>query len=226
MTCSVNHSTITTKFCSVCGAPATTAQAPAQPPQWNQPPAAAPQWNQPPAAPYVPQPTFSAPQQNYGAPGANGYAFPFASTGKRVGAFALDMLFLTVTCGLAGIWALVVMKDGQTPGKQVLKMRVYATTTGRPATWGHMAIRNILIPLVPSLLFVFAGIASLVYEGSYDYYYDYYTATDYSTALNILSWFVWAVLKIVDLVMISNSPTMQGIKDKLAKTVVLDESFR
>lgn len=233
MTCSVNHSTITTKFCSVCGAPATTAQAPAQPPQWNQPPAAAPQWNQPPAQPYMPpaqpyapQPTYAAPTYNAPAVPLAGYAYPLASTGKRIGSSLLTGVFSGFTCYLSYIWHLIVLKDGQSPGKQVLNMRVYSTQTSRPATWGNMFIRDFLIPFSAFLLFIPAYIALFSYEDSYSYYYGDYTGTNYAPLFFVLAFIVIIAYVITDLIMFFNSPTKQSLKDKLAKTVVLDESYR
>ena len=66
MTCSVNHETITTKFCSICGAPKGSAAAAPAAPQWNQPVAqpVAPQWNTP-AQPYASQ-NFQQPQRTNG----------------------------------------------------------------------------------------------------------------------------------------------------------------
>jgi len=66
----------------------------------------------------------------------------------RVGAFALDFALAFITLGIGWfIWSLIVWGKGQTPGKQILKIRVYAANTRRPATWGHMAIREFLLPL-------------------------------------------------------------------------------
>lgn len=230
MTCSVNHSTITTKFCSVCGAPATTAQAPAQPPQWNQPPAAAPQWNQPPAQPYMPpaqpyapQPTYGAPQQAWGTPPAPlaGFPFPLASTGKRIGAVAIDAGLVLVTCFIGWfIWTLIVWKDGQTPGKQLLKMRTYGTVLARPATWGHMAVRQFLIPQALSVVFIPYWIAMASYDP-----YSYYS-TDYSAVFSLLANLAYLGFYIAELVVMLNSPLRQRITDKWAKTVILDESYR
>ena len=74
MTCSVNHETITTKFCSICGAPKGSAATAPVAPQWNAP--LAPAWN-PPAQQYAPtqnyQPQYGQPQ--YGQQqGTNGLA--------------------------------------------------------------------------------------------------------------------------------------------------------
>ncbi len=240
MTCSVNHSTITTKFCSVCGAPATTAQAPAQPPQWNQPPAAAPQWNQPPAAapqwnqppaqPYAAQPTYGAPQQAWATPPVPlaGYSFPLASIGKRIGAGAIDFAIYAFgglfTCGLGSlgwmIWSLIAWKDGQTPGKLMLKLRTYGTVHSRPATWGHMAVRQLLIPLTYYLVVIPVWIA----DASYDPY-SYYS-TDYTVIAGVFALIAYVGIFILELITLSNSPIRQRLTDKWAKTVVLDESYR
>lgn len=43
--------------------------------------------------------------------------------------------------------------QGQTPAKNLLKLRVIDETKGRPAKWGHMCIRQSLIPFAMSLVF-------------------------------------------------------------------------
>lgn len=71
-----------------------------------------------------------------------------ASPGHRIGATAVDFGLYTVTLGIGHfIWNLIVMAQGQSPGKQLLKVRVMNQVTKKPATWGHMAIRNYLIPM-------------------------------------------------------------------------------
>ena len=231
MTCSINHETMTTKFCSVCGTPKGAAPAA---PQWTPPPVqqqpAAPQWN---AHPYPPQlaynqaPTFNqAPA--FGAQPAQGFAFPIATTGKRVGGYFMDLLLNIVTCGFGYfIWTLIVWKDGQTPGKQVLKLKVYATTTGRPATWGHMAVRQLLIPMLAGLFLIPGWIASATYAPTYDYYYEDYTyGTNYGPALLGIGYLIYFAYLLTDFIMMVNSPTKQGLRDRWAKTVVLDETVR
>jgi len=66
-----------------------------------------------------------------------------ASPGRRLGAYLLDALLSLVTVGIGWlIWSLIVWGKGQTPGKQLLKMRVMSLENGRPATWGRMALRE------------------------------------------------------------------------------------
>jgi len=64
-----------------------------------------------------------------------------------------------VTLGIGWlIWALVVFGRGQTPAKQVLKMRVVTLRTGEKATWGRMFVREIVAkPLVGVLSLVTLG---------------------------------------------------------------------
>jgi uncharacterized RDD family membrane protein YckC len=78
-----------------------------------------------------------------------------ASPGHRIGAIAVDCGLQIVTLYIGHfIWTLIVMAQGQTPGKQVLKVRVMSMEKNKPATWGHMAIRNYLVPLTMSLPFM------------------------------------------------------------------------
>lgn len=95
------------------------------------------------------------------------YPYPSASAQHRLGGLAVD-IGLAVTTGGIGwlIWLLIVMGQGQTPGKQLLKLRVYNTTTHKPAKWGHMFIRqiglmfalNLIQALFFTALFIFTGI--------------------------------------------------------------------
>ena len=93
-----------------------------------------------------------------------------ASPGHRIGAIAVDWGLQIVTFGIGHfIWNLVVMAQGQSPGKQLLKVRVMGETSNKPATWGHMAIRNFLIPLamilpflIPYYVWIFKGFTSNV----------------------------------------------------------------
>ena len=80
------------------------------------------------------------------------YSFPKATVQHRLGGKAVDLAMYSVTFGIGWlIWSLIIWGQGQTPGKQIVKLRVYDQTTGKPAKWGHMAIREFLLPLSISL---------------------------------------------------------------------------
>jgi hypothetical protein len=95
--------------------------------------------------------------------GMNEYIFPKATIQHRLGGKAVDLAMYSITFGIGWlIWSLVVWGQGQTPGKQIVRLRVYDKTTGKPVKWGHMALREILIPIAISfvslplvLIFVF-----------------------------------------------------------------------
>lgn len=68
-----------------------------------------------------------------------------ASVGRRIGAYFLSILLAVVTLGIGYvIWGLVVWGKGTSPALQVLGMRAWRPTENRPATWGTMALRDII----------------------------------------------------------------------------------
>ena len=81
------------------------------------------------------------------------YSYSKATVQHRLGGWAVDLALNFVTFGIGWfIWSLIVWGQGQTPGKQLLKMRVYDKTTAKPVKWGHMAIRQFLLPLSFSIV--------------------------------------------------------------------------
>jgi uncharacterized RDD family membrane protein YckC len=89
---------------------------------------------------------------------------PLASQQHRLAAAAVDSGLLIATCYIGWIvWALILWGKGQTPGKNLLKIRVLNEPTGTPATWGQMAIRQLLIgwalgaPYYIAYLMLFVG---------------------------------------------------------------------
>jgi uncharacterized RDD family membrane protein YckC len=66
-----------------------------------------------------------------------------SSAGRRLGAYLLDfvLLFVTLFIGYL-IWVLIVWGRGQTPGKQLLGMRVVMFNETRRANWGTMFLRD------------------------------------------------------------------------------------
>ena len=135
------------------------------------------------------------------------YPFPKASLKHRIGQLFLEYGLFIVTLGLGYIvWFFVSLSKGQTPGKQVLKLRVYNASTGNPAKWGHMFIREIglyvalgLITLAPAL-FLFPG--------------------DYLTPLDLVYWSV----VLADIFWIFKSGKYQRLVDVICKTDVLSEA--
>ena len=70
----------------------------------------------------------------------------YASFQHRLGALVLDAVLMGLTLGIGWlIWSLVIWGNGQTPAKQILKIRVYNAETGRVVAWGHMALREALL---------------------------------------------------------------------------------
>lgn len=75
-----------------------------------------------------------------------GHASPaLSSAGKRFGAYLLDLVLVFATLFLGWlIWSLVIWSKGQSPAKAILGMRCISTETGRAATWGTMALRELV----------------------------------------------------------------------------------
>ena len=93
------------------------------------------------------------------------YQFPKASLKHRLGQAFLEYGLFIVTLGVGYIiWFWISLGNGQTPGKQILKLRVYDSVTGKPAKWGHMFVREFLVKglLIPLLSVVTFGIMFLV----------------------------------------------------------------
>jgi uncharacterized RDD family membrane protein YckC len=100
---------------------------------------------------------------------SSGGGFRYASFQHRLGAYALDAVLSVITFGIGWlIWSLIVWGEGQTPGKKILKIRVRSAETGAVATWGHMAVRELLIPLTvviaSSLTSGLAAVAWIIIE--------------------------------------------------------------
>jgi uncharacterized RDD family membrane protein YckC len=132
------------------GAPA------ARPPgSYGAPAAPAPpgSYGPPPAPPGSYGPPATTPPGPYGAPPAGGYGWygspaaglPMSSAGRRFGAYLLEGLLIVVTLFIGWIiWSLVVWSNGQTPAKQLLHMRCVDQSTQRAASWGTMALRELV----------------------------------------------------------------------------------
>ena len=137
------------------------------------------------------------------------YPFPKASLKHRLAQLFLEYGLFIVTLGVGYIvWFFVSLSKGQTPGKQALKLRVYDASTGNPAKWGRMFIREIglyvalgLITLAPALL---------LYPGAFLTPFD----------------LVYYAVCLADILWIFKSGQRQRLVDVICKTDVLNESTK
>jgi len=68
-----------------------------------------------------------------------------SSVGRRLGGYLLDVLLAIVTLFIGWlIWSLVVWGRSVSPGKQLLRMKVVKKDTGLRASYGTMALRELV----------------------------------------------------------------------------------
>jgi hypothetical protein len=85
-----------------------------------------------------------------------------ASHARRIGAWFLSIALFIVTLGIGYIiWGLIVWSGGQTPTYQLLGMRCWRPETNRVASWGWMALREVVGRFVESLFGIIA-VASFI----------------------------------------------------------------
>jgi hypothetical protein len=86
-----------------------------------------------------------------------------ASHGRRIGAYflAIPLAIVTLVIGYI-IWGLIIWGRGQTPTQQVLGMRTWHPETGRNATWGRMALREIIGGFLTGILSFITELLSLI----------------------------------------------------------------
>lgn len=139
-------------------------------------------------------------------------AIVLATPRHRLGAIAVDAGFMFVTSYIGwAIWSLIVWGKGQTPGKQLLKLRVLNEPTGKPATWGQMLIRQVLIGWALSAPY---GVA-----------YGFYVMNSNQAALfGLIACLLLIIsLSIVEIVWIFG-PTHRRLTDYLSGTIVVNEA--
>jgi uncharacterized RDD family membrane protein YckC len=75
-----------------------------------------------------------------------------ATPGRRIGAYFLAIPLSIITLGIGYIiWGLIIWGRGQTPAQQVLGMRCLKNDSYQKATFGTMALREIIGNLAESL---------------------------------------------------------------------------
>jgi len=68
-----------------------------------------------------------------------------ATARHRIAALFLDVGLCIVTLGLGWfVWSLVIWGKGQSPAKQILKIKIINQESGKPASWGHTALYEFL----------------------------------------------------------------------------------
>jgi len=134
--------------------------------------------------------------------GTNNSNLRLASFQHRLGAYALDLALAFLTLGIGWfIWSLVVWSQGQTPAKKILKLRVYAADNSqRPATWGHMAVRELLLMMAIGIA---AGVLNLF--------------TVVVGTIGIIAWYVMEVVWYY-------TKGQRTLRDTLVKTLVVNEA--
>lgn len=172
----------------------------------------------------------------------NNYPYPKANPRHRLAALLLDSVLAGLTFYIGWIvWSLIVCGKGQTPGKQILKIRVYDKTTGRPVRWGHMFLRQyLIISSIPFAVFVFFYVVGSIrywpealpsplffYNGNFgDWYAGYgvgngsFTFKSYAFYILMLSYLV----PVVDVLWIFRGGERNRLVDVIAKTDVLNEA--
>lgn len=140
-----------------------------------------------------------------------------ATPQHRLGAAAVDAGLYIVTLGIGwAIWNLIMWGRGQTPGKQLLKIRVYGEVKNSPANWGHMLVRQ---SLLPGTLTLFLYIPSLIfYFGNSQYEFS-----AISSIAMLLLVAAYLAIVIIDIVWIFG-PRRRRLLDYLAKTYVVNEA--
>ena len=142
------------------------------------------------------------------------YPYELASPQHRLGGKAVDIAMYLVTFGIGWfIWSLVVWGQGQTPGKQIVSLRVYDATTSKRVKWGHMALREFLVPL--ALTFVALPFVLVLSAIPNDY------VSLFAIIFLYLSFFA---TQLVDAVWIFRQGKQQRLVDVFCKTTVLNET--
>lgn len=137
------------------------------------------------------------------------YLFPKASLKHRLGQLFLEYGLFLVTLGIGyTVWFFFSLRQGQTPGKQVLKLRVYDATTGTPAKWGHMFVRELGLYIALGLITL--APAYFLYPG------------EVLTPFDVVYWGV----VFVDVVWILKNNKRQRLVDIICKTDVLNEATK
>jgi hypothetical protein len=144
------------------------------------------------------------------------YLYPIASKQHRLGGIFLDAALYIVTFGIGWmIWNLAIWNTGLTPAKQILKMSAYDFRSSKPASFGQMAKRQLIIPnivgfsLFPSYMIATSTMIGYPIGGALMYL---------TTALFALAYFIF------DLVVMFQDNKSRRVTDQISGTVILNEA--
>ena len=89
-----------------------------------------------------------------------------SSAGKRLGGYLLEVVLVIFTLVLGWlIWSLIVWGQSTSPAKQLLKMKVLKKDTGLRASYGTMALRELVGKwLIMTALWAFCFLIPLVLD--------------------------------------------------------------
>jgi hypothetical protein len=145
------------------------------------------------------------------------YPFPKASIQHRLGQFFLEIGLFVVTLGIGyAFWYFIVLGQGQTPGKQILKLRVYDSTTGKPVKWGHMFIRE--VALFSALALFAYGIPIVFGLTTLD---EFVSESSFSLGIGD---FIYYGIFLIDAFWIFRLNNRRRLVDVICKTDVLNEA--
>lgn len=140
-----------------------------------------------------------------------------ATPQHRLAAIAVDAGLYIATLGIGwAIWSLIMWAKGQTPGKQLLKIRVYGEVKNQPANWGHMLVRQSLIPGALTFFFYIPYLIFVVGAGNY----SFGVISGIGMLLLVAA---YVAMGVIDIVWIFG-PRRRRLLDYLAKTYVVNEA--
>jgi len=143
--------------------------------------------------------------------------YELASPGHRIGAQFVDVGLYIVTLGIGWlIWNLIMWGQGQTPAKNLLKLRVVDEKKHKPANWGHMLIRQALIPGAISLVF-YIPYFMILFTGAA---IGFSVFSAISLAVCLIAAFAICIIDFVWLF----GPQRKRLLDYWAKTIVINEA--
>ena len=123
----------------------------------------------------VTPPTPPPPAADYGY-AQTAAPYTLSTKGKRFGAMLLEAVLVIVTLVIGWlVWSIVLWKQGQSPAKSILKMRVIKLDENRAANTGEMAMRELvgkwLLSIIP-FWYIINGVVLLMDNENYQCLWD------------------------------------------------------